>query len=186
MQTLNEKNMSRIGKQIINIPTGTEVSIDGATVKVKGKLGELERSFKDVVKIEKAEEGIVVTPINEKNKFSRAMWGTVASHIKNMIQGVNEKFTKTLIIEGVGYRAVVSGKNLNLKVGFSHDVDLEIPEGLEVEVEKSNIKISGIDKEKVGLFASKVRLVKKPEPYKGKGIRYSDEVIIRKEGKKAA
>ena len=99
---------------------------------------------------------------------------------------MNEKFTKTLIIEGVGYRAAISGKNLNLKVGFSHDVDLTVPEDVEVEVEKSNIKISGIDKEKVGLFASKVRLVKKPEPYKGKGIRYADEIIIRKEGKKAA
>ncbi len=177
--------MSRIGKQKINIPAGTEVSIDGTTVKVKGKLGELERTFKDVVKIEKTEDWIEINPVDENNKFARAMWGTVASHIKNMVAGVNEKFTKTLVIEGVGYRAAVSGKNLNLKVGFSHDVDLEIPEGIEVEVEKNNIKISGIDKDKVGLFASKVRLVKKPEPYKGKGIRYIDEVIIRKEGKKA-
>ena len=177
--------MSRIGKKIINIPTGTDVKIDGTTVTVKGKLGELTRTFKDVVKIEKTEEGLKVTPLSE-NKFARAMWGTVASHLANMIQGVNEKFQKTLIIEGVGYRASVSGNKITLKVGFSHEVELEIPEGVEVEVEKSNIKISGIDKEKVGLFASKVRLVKKPEPYKGKGIRYSDEVIIRKEGKKAA
>ena len=103
-----------------------------------------------------------------------------------MIKGVTEGFQKTLIIEGVGYRAAVNGNTLNLKVGFSHDVDLEIPADLKVEVEKNNIKISGIDIEKVGLFASKVRLVKKPEPYKGKGIRYSDEVIIRKEGKKNA
>ena len=177
--------MSRIGKQKIEIPAGTEVKIDGTTVTVKGKLGELTRTFKDVVKIEIADNGVSVTPAVE-NKFANAMWGTVASHIKNMIAGVNEKFTKTLIIEGVGYRASVAGKKLNLKVGFSHDVDLTIPEGIEVEVEKSNIKISGIDKEKVGLFASKVRLVKKPEPYKGKGIRYADETIIRKEGKKAA
>jgi large subunit ribosomal protein L6 len=177
--------MSRIGKKIINIPAGTEVSIDGTTVTVKGKLGELTRTFKDVVKIEKTEEGVVVTPVSE-NKFAKAMWGTVNSHISNMVAGVNEKFVKELIIEGGGYRAAVSGKNLNLKVGFSHDIDMAIPEGIDVEVEKSNIKISGIDKEKVGLFASKVRLVKKPEPYKGKGIRYSDETIIRKEGKKAA
>ncbi len=177
--------MSRIGKQKIEIPAGTEIVIDGTKVSVKGKLGELTRTFKDVVKIEKSEEGIIVNPTLD-NKFANAMWGTVASHIKNMISGVNDKFVKTLIIEGVGYRAAVSGKNLNLKVGFSHDVDMEIPEGIEVEVEKSNIKVSGIDKEKVGLFASKVRLVKKPEPYKGKGIRYSDETIIRKEGKKAA
>ena len=176
--------MSRIGKQIINIPAGTEVTIDGTTVIVKGKLGELTRTFKDVVKIEKTEEGIVVNPVSE-NKFAKAMWGTVNSHISNMISGVNEKFIKELIIEGVGYRAAIVGKKINLKVGFSHDVDLEIPEGLEVEVEKSNIKVSGIDKEKVGLFASQIRLTKKPEPYKGKGIRYIDEIIIRKEGKKA-
>ena len=176
--------MSRIGKQIINIPAGTEVTINDTTVTVKGKLGELTRTFKDVVKIEKTEEGITVNPVLE-NKFAKAMWGTVNSHISNMISGVNENFVKELIIEGVGYRAAVAGKNLNLKVGFSHDIDMAIPEGIEVEVEKSKIKISGIDKEKVGLFASSVRLKKKPEPYKGKGIRYSDEIIIRKEGKKA-
>lgn len=176
--------MSRIGKKIINIPEGTEVTIDGMTVTVKGKLGELTRTFRDVVKIEKTEEGIKVNPVLE-NKFSKAMWGTVNSHIVNMIQGVNEKYVKDLIIEGVGYRAAIVGDKLNLKVGFSHDVDLEIPEGLEVEVEKSNIKVLGIDKEKVGLFASQIRLTKKPEPYKGKGIRYADEIIIRKEGKKA-
>ena len=102
-----------------------------------------------------------------------------------MIKGVSEKFTKELIIEGVGFRAVVAGKKITLSVGFSHDVELEIPEGIEVEVEKNNIKVSGIDKEKVGLFASKIRITKKPEPYKGKGIKYADEVIIRKEGKRA-
>jgi len=102
-----------------------------------------------------------------------------------MISGVNKKFEKKLIIEGVGYRAAVVGNKINLKVGFSHDVDLDIPEGIDVEIEKSDIKVSGIDKEKVGLFASQIRLAKKPEPYKGKGIRYHDETIIRKEGKKA-
>lgn len=102
-----------------------------------------------------------------------------------MIQGVNEKYVKDLIIEGIGYKAAVDGGKINLKVGFSHEVNLDIPEGVEVEVQKSNIKVLGIDKEKVGLFASQIRLTKKPEPYKGKGIRYSDEIIIRKEGKKA-
>jgi large subunit ribosomal protein L6 len=102
-----------------------------------------------------------------------------------MIDGVNEKFVKNLIIEGVGYRATVSGKKMTLLVGFSHDVVLDIIDGVEVEVDKNNFKVSGIDKEKVGLMASKIRLVKKPEPYKGKGIRYSDEIIKRKEGKKA-
>jgi large subunit ribosomal protein L6 len=102
-----------------------------------------------------------------------------------MIEGVNDKFKKELIIEGVGYKAAVAGKKITLSVGFSHDVELEIPEEIDVEVEKSNIKVSGIDKEKVGLFASKIRITKKPEPYKGKGIRYSDEIVKRKEGKRA-
>ena len=176
--------MSRIGKQIIEIPEKTEVLIDGVTVKVKGPLGELERSFRDVVTISKIDEGIKVEP-QDDSIFAKAMWGTVASHIKTMIAGVNKKFEKTLIIEGVGYRASVAGKTLTLSVGFSHDVKLEIPDGLEVTVEKNNIKVEGINKEEVGSFAAKIRIVKKPEPYKGKGIRYSDEIIRRKEGKKA-
>ncbi|MCK5589235.1 MAG: 50S ribosomal protein L6 [Candidatus Pacebacteria bacterium] len=176
--------MSRIGNQTIIIPEKTEVNIEGVTVTVKGPLGELKRTFKDVVKIEKTDEGIKVRPV-EETPFTKAMWGTVVSHIKNMISGVNQKFEKTLIIEGVGFKAVVTGQKITFSVGLSHDVEMEIPEGIEVEVEKSNIKVSGIDKEKVGLVASKIRLTKKPEPYKGKGIRYSDEQIIRKEGKKA-
>lgn len=176
--------MSRIGKKIIEVPVGTEISIDGTTFSVKGKLGELVRTFNPVVTIEKTDEGIVVNPVDD-SKFARAMWGTVASHIKNMIAGVNEKYVKTLIIDGVGYRAAVAGKTITLQVGFSHDVKLDILDEVEVEVEKNNIKVSGIDKEKVGLMASKIRITKKPEPYKGKGIRYSDEIIRRKEGKKS-
>lgn len=176
--------MSRIGKKIIEIPAGTEISIDGTTVAVKGKLGELVRTFKDVVTIEKTDDGIVVNPV-DSTKFANAMWGTVASHIKNMVGGVNEKFMKELIIDGVGYRAAVTGKTVTLSVGFSHDVLVDIIDGTEVEVEKSTIKVSGIDKELVGLMASKIRIAKKPEPYKGKGIRYSDEIIRRKEGKKS-
>ena len=176
--------MSRIGKQIIEVPKGTEVSINGTTVKVKGPLGELERSFRDVVTISKNDEGIKVEP-NDDSIFAKSMWGTVASHLKNMVAGVNKKFEKELIIEGVGYRAAVAGKIITLSVGFSHDVKIEIPEGIEVTVEKSNIKVEGIDKEEVGLFTAKIRMTKKPEPYKGKGIRYSDEIIRRKEGKKA-
>lgn len=176
--------MSRIGKKIIEIPAGTEIKIDGTTIAVKGKLGELVRTFKDVVTVEQTAEGVSVNPIDD-SKFARAMWGTVASHIKNMIAGVNEKYVKELIIEGVGYRAAVAGKVITLQVGFSHDVVLDIIDGVEVEVEKNTIKISGIDKELVGLMASKIRIVKKPEPYKGKGIRYSDEIIRRKEGKKS-
>ncbi len=176
--------MSRIGKKIIELPAGTEIKIDGTTVAIKGKLGELVRTFKDVVTIEKTDKGVVVNPV-DNSKFARAMWGTVASHIKNMIAGVNEKFTKELIIEGVGYRAAVAGKVITLQVGFSHDVKLDIIDGVDVEVEKSTIKVSGIDKELVGLMASRIRIVKKPEPYKGKGIRYSDEIVRRKEGKKS-
>lgn len=180
----NTRIMSRIGKQIIAVPEKTEVIIEGVKITVKGPLGELKREFRDVIKISKTDKGIKVEPKDDTD-FAKIMWGTVASHIKNMIMGVNEKFVKKLIIEGVGYRATVAGKNLNLTVGFSHDVNLEIPEDIEVEVEKSDIKVSGINKETVGSFASKIRLTKKPEPYKGKGIRYHDEIIRRKEGKKA-
>ena len=176
--------MSRIGKKKIEIPAGTEVSINGATFSVKGKEGELIRTFNNIIEIKKEDNQISVNPKDE-SKFARAMWGTVASHIKNMIEGVNQKFVKNLIIEGVGYRATVSGKKITLSVGFSHDVILDIIDGVDVEVEKDNFKVSGIDKEKVGLMASKIRVVKKPEPYKGKGIRYADEIIKRKEGKKS-
>ena len=176
--------MSRIGKQIITVPEKTEVTIEGVQVTVKGPLGELTREFRDVIKIFKIDEGVKVEPKDDSD-FAKIMWGTVAAHLKNMIAGVNEKFVKELVIEGVGYRAKVVGKNLNLTVGLSHDINLDIPENLEVEVEKSNIKISGIDKEAVGSFAAKIRLTKKPEPYKGKGIRYINEIIRRKEGKKA-
>lgn len=175
--------MSRIGKKIIEIPEKTEVSINESTVSVKGPLGELVRTFKDVIEITKNENGVSVNPKDE-SKFARAMWGTVSSHIKNMIGGVNEKFVKELIIEGVGYRASVVGKKVILEVGFSHKVDIDIIDGVEVVVEKNSVKVSGIDKEKVGLMASQIRATKKPEPYKGKGIRYSDEIINRKEGKK--
>ncbi len=176
--------MSRIGKKIIKVPTGTEIEIEGTRVKVKGPQGELVREFKDVVEIVKDEDGVKVNPKNE-SKFARSMWGTVSSHISNMIEGVNKKFEKKLIIEGVGYKASLSGSKIILSVGFSHDVELDIPEDIEVEIEKNKISVKGIDKEKVGLFASKIRITKKPEPYKGKGIRYENEVIRRKEGKRA-
>ena len=175
--------MSRIGKQELQVPNGTTVNIDGTTVTVKGPHGELTRTFKEHVAITEKDGQMTFAPV-ENTPFARAMWGTVASHVKNMIDGVNEKFKKELIVEGVGYRAAVKGNTLELLVGFSHPVNMEIPEGLEVTEEKNKITVMGIDKEQVGLFASKVRLTKKPEPYKGKGIRYSDETIRRKEGKK--
>ncbi len=177
--------MSRIGKREIVIPEGTTVEVKDNTVKVTGKLGTLERKFEDVVEVT-IEDNIVKVAPKGKDKFSRSMWGTVSSHISNMISGVNQLFEKKLIVEGIGYRSAVKGSKLEMALGFSHLVNVEIPEGLTVVSEKNNISITGIDKEKVGLFASIVRLKRKPEPYKGKGIRYHDEVIIRKEGKKNA
>jgi len=176
--------MSRIGKKPIEIPEKTEVSIAEMTVVVKGPLGQLERKLNKFVDVKVEDGKVVVNPVNESLE-ARAFWGTFASHIRNMIQGVNEEYKKDLIIEGVGFKAAVQGDKLVLNVGFSHPVELQIPEGVKCEVEKENIKISGIDKEKVGHFAAVIRSKKKPEPYKGKGIRYSDEVVRRKEGKKA-
>ena len=176
--------MSRIGKQPIPIPLGTEVHIDEHLVTIKGPLGELTRSFRNTISIIVTDRKVVVTPKKE-TLFTRALWGTTASHIYNMIKGVNEAFEKGLIIEGVGYRAEISGENLVLHVGFSHLVTLPVPSNVKVVVEKNTITISGMGKEAVGQFAATVRAVKKPEPYKGKGIRYKDEVIRRKQGKRA-
>lgn len=176
--------MSRIGKQIIHIPAGTTVSVDGSTVVAKGPLGELTRTFRDEVVITIDGEQITFEP-KKDTPFSRAMWGTVASHVKNMVDGVNTKFQKILEVEGVGFRSEVKGSQLVLNVGFSHPVEVEIPGDLEVTAEKNVITISGIDKEQVGLFANQVRSKKKPEPYKGKGIKYQGEQIKRKQGKKS-
>ena len=177
------RTMSRIGKQEITVPAGTDVQINGSTVMVKGPLGQLERTFNEAVTIS-LDNGVVTFAPKVETAQARALWGTIASHVKNMVDGVNTKFEKKLIVEGVGYRAEVKGSNLEMQLGFSHPIVMEIPEGVEVVSEKNNISVSGINKELVGLFASKVRLQKKPEPYKGKGIRYADEVIRRKEGKK--
>ncbi|MBI4121122.1 MAG: 50S ribosomal protein L6 [Parcubacteria group bacterium] len=177
--------MSRIGKRPIPIPAKTEVTVDNHTVVVRGPLGETRRSFTDEVSIEVENGAVLVTP-RRNAKRTRALWGTYAAHIKNMLKGVNTPYAKDLIVEGVGYRAEVKGKSLVLQVGFSHPVPMLIPEGISVNAEKNAIRVSGIDKEAVGQFAADVRAVKKPEPYKGKGIRYADEVIRRKVGKKAA
>ena len=176
--------MSRIGRQIITLPSGTTVSVDGSTVTVKGKLGELSRTCGGEVAIIQEGETLRFEPGGE-TPFAQAMWGTVASHVKNMVDGVNEKFEKVLEVEGVGFRSEVKGGELVLNVGFSHPVALPIPPGLEVTAEKNVITIRGIDIEEVGLFANRVRSTKKPEPYKGKGIRYRGEKIRRKQGKKS-
>ena len=178
--------MSRVGKQIIEIPAKTEVSISAdGTLTVKGPKGELKRMFKSVVAININGSEITLVP-QKKDLATTALWGTYASHIKNMIKGVNEGYTEKLILEGIGYKAEVSGTSLNMALGFSHPVKVEIPAGVTVTSEKGLVTISGINKELVNQFASQIRALKKPEPYKGKGFRYDKEVIKRKQGKKAA
>lgn len=176
--------MSRIGKQPIIIPQNTEVGVENNIVRVKGPLGVLARSFPGEMSVDVA-DGIVAVNLKKETVFARALWGTTASHIQNMIQGVNTFFVKKLVIDGIGYRAEVSGNNLVLHIGFSHPVIILIPDGVKVSVEKNILTISGIDKEKVGQFTASIRARKKPEPYKGKGIHYEHEVIRRKQGKRA-
>lgn len=179
----NYKIMSRIGKKPIEINEKTTVTITESDVTVKGPLGELKTVYLPVVEIKQEENQIVVTPKNDEQKTT-SLWGTYASLINGMVQGVNQEFEKSLIIEGVGFKAEVRGENVVLNVGFSHPVEIKIPKGVTVEIEKENIKVRGIDKQAVGELAAVIRATKKPEPYKGKGIRYSDEIIRRKEGKK--
>ena len=177
--------MSRVGKKEIIIPEKTEVSVADGKITVKGPLGELSRATHKQVTVTVADGKVDVKPADESN-FAYALWGTYASHVMNMINGVNTHYEKKLEIEGVGYRAAVQGNELVLNVGFSHQVKMPIPQGLEVTVEKNLITVKGIDKEVVGQFSANVRATKKPEPYKGKGIHYVGEYIIRKQGKKAA
>ena len=178
--------MSRIGKQTVIIPAGTEAKLSGTTFSVKGPKGSLERNFPGLVTINIAGNEITFTPGKIGDKKVNALWGTYASHVKNMVLGVNEGYSKKLVLEGVGFKSEVVGKMLNLALGFSHPVKINIPEGLTVTAEKNNITITGINKELVGSFTAAVRSMKKPEPYKGKGFHYNDEVIRRKQGKKAA
>jgi large subunit ribosomal protein L6 len=152
---------------------------------VKGPKGTLSKPMNRLVNIEVGAEGVQVSPKSESLE-ARATLGTYASHVRNMIEGVNTGFNKKLLVEGVGYKWDVKGKELNLALGFSHPVKLAIPEGLTVTIEKGVLNVAGFDKELVGQFAANVRALKKPEPYKGKGIRYEGEVIRRKQGKKAA
>ena len=177
--------MSRIGKKPIEIPAKTEVTLSGNIITVKGPLGELSKVVRtDVIDVAIEDNAVTLTPKNE-NLETKALWGTFGSHIKNMIAGVNQEYVIKLIIEGVGYKADLQGNTLVMNLGFSHQVKLEVPKGITCKVEKGEVTISGIDKEAVGQFSAVVRSKKKPEPYKGKGIRYSDETIRRKEGKKS-
>lgn len=176
--------MSRIGKMPIAIASGVTVTIDGQTVKAKGSKGELELTLVPEVTVSQGEDGLTVAPVDESQR-ARAMWGLSRSLVANMVQGVAEGFSKELEINGVGYRAEVQGKSLKLALGFSHDVIYPVPEGIEIKTPKpTEVVISGIDKQKVGQVAAEIRSYRPPEPYKGKGVKYVDEYIFRKEGKK--
>ena len=174
--------MSRIGKKPIAVPAGVEVKVDGSTVTVKGPKGTLTQDVHPniTVKVEGAE---VICERPNDQKQNRAYHGLYRALIANMVKGVSEGFSKVLEINGVGYRAAVSGNTLNLTVGYSHPVEMAVPEGLTAEVNGNKITISGADKQKVGQFAAEIREKRPPEPYKGKGIKYADEHIRRKEGK---
>ncbi len=176
--------MSRIAKKPIPIPAKTEVSTSGGIVTVKGPLGELKKTFRPEINLKIENNEVTLTPTRNSLDIL-ALWGTYASHLRNMMAGVNTPYQKKLIVEGIGFKSEVKGKELNMALGFSHPVKVMIPDGLKVTAEKNVITVSGIDCENVGQFAAKVRSMKKPEPYKGKGIRYDDEVIRRKQGKKS-
>jgi large subunit ribosomal protein L6 len=183
--TINNKNMSRIGKKVIAIPKGTEVSFSSPILTVKGPQGVLVKNFKNDIGVNIENSEVTLSP-RTMSLENRALWGTYASHIMNMIAGVTTPFTKKLIIEGIGYKSDVKGSNLVLALGFSHLVNVPIPSTLKVTADKNIITVTGIDKEVVGEFVASVRSLKKPEPYKGKGIRYEGEVVKRKQGKKTA
>lgn len=177
--------MSRLGKKVIEIPQKTEISVSGGKVVVKGPKGTLEKVFGPHVSFKIADNTLTLVP-DTTHQDTGVFWGTYASHINNMIKGVNEMFTKKLILEGIGYKADVKGTDLVMGLGFSHPVKVTIPSTLKVTSDKGIITISGLNKEEVGQFAAELRALKKPEPYKGKGFRYDTEVIRRKQGKKAA
>lgn len=178
--------MSRIGNRKLVIPQGVTVDVNEKEVKVTGPKGSLSLEIKENIKVEVNDNELSVIRSNELIK-TKAMHGTTNANIKNMIEGVTEGFSKGLEIIGVGYRFTVKGNQLVVNAGYSHPVELDIPEGINVEgVSNTEIKVSGIDKILVGEFAANIRKIRKPEPYKGKGIRYKDEHVRRKEGKKAA
>ena len=175
--------MSRVGKKIIQIPEGVEVKVEKGKVSVKGPKGELAMEFRPEIKVEVEEKQIKVSPVKEVKETS-ALWGLTQALISNMVDGVTKGFEKKLEIQGIGFRAEVTAEGLVLHVGFSHAVNMKIPEGVKITVEKNIVTVSGTDKGLVGQVAANIRKVKKPEPYKGKGIRYLGEQVRRKVGKK--
>lgn len=176
--------MSRIGKKPVAIPSGVTANIDNGTLTVKGPKGTLSMGLSDLIDYKVEGEEIQVNPAND-TKQARSYWGMQRTLVSNLVEGVTEGFSKTLEISGVGYRAKAQGKTLNLQLGFSHDVDIAVPEGLEVATpDATTVVVSGIDKQAVGQLAAEIRRWRKPEPYKGKGIKYQGEYVFRKEGKK--
>ncbi len=176
--------MSRIGKKAVAIPSGVTANIGDGQLSVKGPKGTLTMPLADDITYEIGDGGISVQPAND-TKRARAFWGMQRTLVQNLVTGVTEGFSKTLEITGVGYRATAQGKNLKLQLGYSHDVNFPVPEGIEIKTpDQTTVEISGIDKQKVGQVAAEIRRWRKPEPYKGKGIKYRGEYIFRKEGKK--
>ncbi len=176
--------MSRIGKKPVIVPAGVTASIDGRVLSVKGPKGTLSLNLRDEISYTVEDGGILVKPANE-TKQARAFWGMQRTLVQNLVTGVTEGFSKKLLITGVGYRAASQGKVLKLQLGYSHDVNIDVPEGIEIKTpDQTTVEISGIDKQKVGQIAAEIRRWRKPEPYKGKGIKYDGEFIFRKEGKK--
>ncbi|MCK5284517.1 MAG: 50S ribosomal protein L6 [Alphaproteobacteria bacterium] len=185
--------MSRIGQKPITVPEGVEISLNGQSIKAKGKLGELEQIVHDEVSVKLVDvandegQSVKVLEFSPKSnsRFSKQIWPTMRTLVSNIIVGVSEGYSKKLEIKGVGFRANLQGKVLVMSLGFSHEVRFDIPEGILIKVEKqTGIEVSGIDKQQVGQVAAEIRAFKPPEPYKGKGIRYADEFVLRKEGKK--
>ena len=176
--------MSRTGKKPVAPVSGVTITINGRTVTAKGPKGELSIDLMDVVNVEQTDEGLVVSPNND-TKFARAAWGTTRALLQNIVTGVSAGFEKKLAIQGVGYRAALQGKDVKLQLGFSHEVIYEAPKGITLAVPApTEIVVSGIDKQQVGQVAADIRAWRKPEPYKGKGVRYAGEFVFRKEGKK--
>ena len=176
--------MSRTGKKPVAIPAGVTASIDGGIIEVKGPKGTLSMPKADDVTYTLEDGHLTVRPAND-TKRARAFWGMQRTLVQNLVTGVTEGFTKVLEITGVGYRATAQGKVLKLQLGYSHDVNFDVPEGIEIKTpDNTTVEISGIDKQKVGQVAAEIRRWRKPEPYKGKGIKYRGEYIFRKEGKK--
>ena len=176
--------MSRIGKRAVPLPSGVTATTEGQILSIKGPKGQLELQMREEIAYDIGDDGILVKPAND-TKQARAFWGMQRTLVQNLVTGVSEGFTKVLEITGVGYRAQAQGKNLKLQLGYSHDVNFAVPEGIDIKTpDNTTVEISGIDKQQVGQVAAEIRRWRKPEPYKGKGIKYRGEYIFRKEGKK--